>query len=852
VAVNYLLRILSHRVELIVPGSAGLMSLLTGKGSAAEALSVVLSNIGAFVPAGDGTLNADASLAVVQQGLSTYVEGRLQEELLPLIDQATAGQPELRVYLDEVLLATLKTMTGTVLGELRAVQAGGTLERALREMCSALLMRLFGRSLVVAADVLLTHSLGALQGQFRTWARHANDAGGAVPVLAGLTGLQRDLVNDLVVETLEVCAETFAPLTPQRRAHVRDLMYQMIDTMPPDAGVEALESLKAAGMVGNAEAAFELAQLLGEEIASNLLRFIQALLAHAAQALLALLADIIEDIQGAIEVWIEGLKALARDLVNALAKLRDEIARLEAQIDDAVDGVFAHLSTLLGGFAGHSGSRSTVRTRIKDAFKSRALEALSNVPGYGLLPADVRRGIRSTVRSIVDDVLDADVFDAVVDALQRVAGETAEFFDDVRAIEPGDDLTAAIADLALDRIEAGVRAAFNGKPYIRISFDAPIIGRVDLGKIEIPMATFIGAVRSVIRDLSRFDDALQNAAAAIENLLSLEADHVAASRERDALQALKDESDDLVAESAAPANLQILSPQSGAQVSSALKVRLRLSGSSESVLRSAGLSQRRLYVWINGAELDIGTARVKPVQAREVSTPVIPAAAGGATAPLDGRPTVLPATARLQRQVRDKRLSVDARLERLPGAVTNAGGRLSMATFGATLAGPEPPTTLLDFEIDVPDALVHQGINTVACALLPGPRQRRVERAVSFLATPPRKSPRGRPVMPEIRKSVELNADLRAVLEARGVQEPDRVKLRNAFKTVASAQWSLPRSSLQKSVSESRKTVTQQIESSANRLRDLHRSATEGKLRPPKLQATDRKESSPDREKEAR
>lgn len=853
-AVSYLLKVLGHRIELIVPGSANLLSMLTGKGKLEDALSIVLSNIGPFAPREDGTLDADASLAVVQQGLLAYIDGRLRDEVAPLIDQATAGQPELRTYIDEVLLSTLRTMAGTVLGELHGVQAGGSLERALREMCSALLMRLFGRSLVVVADVLQTQSLAGLQSQFQSWAQHANDAGGAVQVLAGLTGLQRDFVNDLVVETLEVCSQTFAPLPAQRRARVRDLLYQMIDTMPPDAGADALESLKAAGMVGNAEAALELAQLLGEEIASNLLRFIQALLAHAAQALLALLTETIEDIQRSVEAWVEGLKALAQDLVDALARLRDEIARLEAQIDDAVDGVFAQLSTLLGGFAGHSGSRSAVRTRIKDAFQSRALDALSDVPGYGFLPVDVRRGIRSTVRSLVDDVLDAEVFDAVVDVLQQVSGQTADLLDDVRTIEPGDDLAAAIADLALDRIEAGVRAAFNGKPYIRLSFDAPIIGRINLGRIEIPMGTFVSAVRGVIRDLGRFDDALQSVASALENLLGLEADHAAAIHERDASQALKDESDHFLAESASTTvDLQIVSPQSGAQVSSALTVRLRLSGASEAVLLNSGLSHRRLYLWINGAEVDVGSARVQAAPTLEVVVPMIPVVAGSTFTPIHPQTATQPATARLQRHVREKRQAADTGFGRLPGAVIGSSSRPPIAPIGPPLMGsnlnqPAP----LDFEIDVPADLVHQGINTVACALVPGPRQRRIERALSFLVTPPRTPPRGKPAMREVRRRVDLGSDLRVLLEARGVKAPQAARRSMAYRTLEGAQWSVPRGVLKKNVQESRKTIVQQIERSAHRLRELHPGVADDKLRLIKAQPSEREDMSPNNSEEAR
>lgn len=44
----------------------------------------------------------------------------------------------------------------------------------------------------------------------------------------------------------------------------------------------------------------------------------------------------------------------------------------------------------------------------------------------------------------------------------------------------------------------------------------------------------------------------------------------------------------------------------------------------------------------------------------------------------------------------------------------------------------------------IPAALLHEGINTLVCALVPGPADRRVEQVVSFLATAPRAPVKGK------------------------------------------------------------------------------------------------------------
>ena len=85
-------------------------------------------------------------------------------------------------------------------------RAVATRNAHFRELCSGLLMRLFGRSLVVTADVMLAHALGRVQQELRQLATNINIPGGVVPKLASLTGLDRDLSADLVEETLQVCA----------------------------------------------------------------------------------------------------------------------------------------------------------------------------------------------------------------------------------------------------------------------------------------------------------------------------------------------------------------------------------------------------------------------------------------------------------------------------------------------------------------------------------------------------------------------------------------------------------------------------------------------------------------------
>ena len=83
---------------------------------------------------------------------------------------------------------------------------------------------------------------------------------------------------------------------------------------------------------------------------------------------------------------------------------------------------------------------------------------------------------------------------------------------------------------------------------MRIRFNAPILGEIDLGRIRVPIGTFVSVVRGAIRQLGRFDDCRRRrrrgagiGARHRRRAEAAEAEHRAAS-------AIKDEADERIAE----------------------------------------------------------------------------------------------------------------------------------------------------------------------------------------------------------------------------------------------------------------------------------------------------------------
>src|SRR5207249_1417702 len=158
----------------------------------------------------------------------------------------------------------------------------------------------------------------------------------------------------------------FQPLPDERRRRIRGLLYEIIDTAPVGAGSSALDQLKDAAFIPNAAAATELARVLGEEISSNVIRFVGALLTRVGGLILEELAESIEDIQRAVTEWVDSLVDLAGQLGRTITQLAAEIEQKAAELEAAADELLGDLVDLLNHLSAHAGSRQALRRTVRD------------------------------------------------------------------------------------------------------------------------------------------------------------------------------------------------------------------------------------------------------------------------------------------------------------------------------------------------------------------------------------------------------------------------------------------------------------------------------------------------------
>ena len=788
--------------------------IVTGEtpGALGAGLSTILSNIGAFTPAPGGGVDAQASLAAIVRGLRSYIETRIQGELLPLFEKSfDDAPPELRTYLDEVLLDSLGFVTDEVFGALlNWANGSSSAQVALREACSATLMQLFGRSLVVTADAVLARLMSGMSGAYRDLAGHVGDPGGLADILAGLPHpptLGRADIAELLSETFLVLADASSPLEADRRARMRDLMYRMMDFRAASPDAKLAEQLMTDLGALNIQAGGGLALEFGALFADRLVAFVRAWLVHVGARILEEFVEIVDAIVATVQEWIEDLEALAQDLARRVEELLADITRLALAMEESFDEALESAASMVSALGATGAARTRLRNGLRGAVLHKASSVLSGLPGYDLVPGWATSQVDDAMEAAVDALLPDELLNPVLDALRGPALEAADFLRDVRDIEPGDDLTSAVLDLFLDRIEDAIADAFGGsnpRIPIAIRFKAratqqTIFGPVslsfdvdfNLGSVRIPLGDVLDAVRGAARSI----DAVVNAAEAVANKL---ASAIAAERELAATQteyavveATKAETDMALAETR-PAAIDaiIVSPGASSIVEGSLLLDIHLPGVPRSYLGLKPEEAERVHIWLNrtllandsfvvrslgdDASAEAAKGRIAPIKPSKGSDlAVFPWQRGISTVRtahplLEARGTIRKSSGRAgktssisQSIVHQGIVQPAGLIGRLPeglrlGRAVRESDRLNAEASAAPGLGLQRRLT--------PDQ-VQEGINTLVVAVVDGRGRHRVERQVTFVALPPQRRPK---LPPSVRsgKKVPAPADVAFSLDA--------------------------------------------------------------------------------------
>jgi hypothetical protein len=124
-------------------------------------------------------------------------------------------------------------------------------------------------------------------------------------------------------------------------------------------------------------------------------------------------------------------------------------------------------------------------------------------------------------------------------------------------------------------------------------------------------------------------------------------------------------------------------------------------------------------------------------------------------------------------------------------------------------------------EVDIPSDMLHEGINAIACTLVPGSANRRVERAVSFLHRPGAAVNPRRPVMPEKPVAPPIPPALSVVLERRGAAPQPAPREKPKPRPVRGNTWVAPVAERRKALEKSRGTLREELTAAAQRQTEI-------------------------------
>lgn len=729
------------------PGLADFLGDLCGPIAAdvPTLLRLVLDNASSFA-VGGGAPDPTAALTAIAAGLQGYVGRRMSAAFRSALEPAFAGNEDLRIYVDEVLLPTLDFALAVTLHEAVGWATSARPAKVVTEALSAVLLKLVGRSLVAVADCATAHVQASMSELMLRAADQAGRPNGLVAVLSANPALSlaaRDIA-ELVSDALHVGAEVFGPLPAERRARIRGLLYDVLDPAGGATPAQLMQALENPALVPNEAALRGLAQELGEVATERFVLFVQGfvmrLLERLAAAWLAALAaaiavaeQFLADLSQAIALIQQRLEEIGR----ALQALADRIAAATA-------AALGDLDDLLDGFSSSAG-RSRFVNELAGAVSGQALAALEDNWAYrNLVPGGVRSEVRARVRAVVRDLLDAAPFDEFLAALGAIRDQAAEIVDDARSLDRDAPLAPQVAELLIARL-AGLVADRYGSVRIRVAFgfhwNTPL-GRVDqdfdLGRIRVRVGDVADIVRPVARGLGAFEAAVDALADRLRDIFDAEADSADLQTEREAASSEQQRLVPIAAERhAGPQSVVIERPVPMQVASASTLATIRLEGFAATLLRVDEHTPQRLFILLNGTALALDAFRV------EVLVPTRPPAALGAP------------VRRHQRDAGQRAGLADGASRTALTSRATIGSRVlsrPTAPLAALETLREPATALPALRVSghLPAALLVEGLNTLMVTIVTGPGLKLGD-TVGFLspaAPVAHAPPAGRPVGP--------------------------------------------------------------------------------------------------------
>lgn len=580
-----------------------------------EILKLLLQNVNSFNLNNPNAAQVDphALLTLIVNSIDKFLTEKFKSDILPQILNSVSD-PNLRLYIEEVLFEAVVYMKDVGLNTILNWDNVSFDNDDFTEALAGVIMLLLGRTVVIVADTFIT----ATQEQIQNSCNEVSDK------IRNKHGDIQDIISridpaliELTADCVKIGGVVLGPLTNDTRRRVRNLLYQVFETIPPGKEQDFLSSLGDDFFIPNVDQLQQVTNELATISKDRFIQFVEQFILRVGEYILEKLEELILAIIDLIVNWekhlAEALLAIAdflRHLEDTMRALNQQLINLLTIATDALHNLFETL--------GSSTLKNRIKNDIKDNFVDKALNALEDNDIYKVLPSDWRREIRALADGAVDAVIDNPFTQPIFNAIAALANQLDDLLPDVRELDPNDNLPEQLLLLFLDKIEENIRNHFGGgKPHIspeidfRYSvwvYDPPISGHwethhiyIPLGRIEINLSPFIDIVRNAIQTLNSFHDALNDACFKLGNALATELELAAKKLEHDTSKAQHDRLNKINSEhNNDPKEIAILNPVSLNNYTNTIDVKIHLGGVPMSYLGLGKDEQPRVLIYING------------------------------------------------------------------------------------------------------------------------------------------------------------------------------------------------------------------------------------------------------------
>ncbi|MEL7279248.1 MAG: hypothetical protein AAFY35_03080 [Pseudomonadota bacterium] len=506
---------------------------------------LLMTSMGSVMTNAAGELDAQLSLQELAEGLRLFTHDKFEQIAVPAAHAALpAHQAEARMFLDEVLLPSMRMVIDTGFTDILGWANGTVDQTALEEALSSVLMAIFGRSVIVTGDILMAftqENFSDLLDRLAAEPGTPDDPQAMVQLPAGFCEAAGQILNPALPLTAEqiaeelrvflsIGAEVAKPFPPEVRARMRQLMFDVIAPIPATGSEDFLEELKDDLWIPNDASLMALGDEMMGQVGEQLSEFVTRLLAHAADVIRDGLDDALNASVSAVRSFISALsEALALvaarlvELAGEIAETLQDLAELAADMADRLQDLTEGMAERVVDFVDALAGQMMPSTR----------PILIGTLAYNTVPSGYRPSVQSLLRQTLARGIDQTLAPLLNAALATLAQETESITDELLNLPQGTSIQDGLRLVFLDRLRASlplhdmtIPIAFTFHWSVTVPVFAPSLtnppgqfvnrtishsARFDLGNVSVPL----GAVYDLLEDTLLSGDAVEDAIEAL-------------------------------------------------------------------------------------------------------------------------------------------------------------------------------------------------------------------------------------------------------------------------------------------------------------------------------------------------